>query len=334
MARKVLIIGFGSIAKKHIKALKSIDPAIEIIVVRQQHHDANLGEYQVMVNEVLFDLDEAFKRQPHAALITNPAPKHLSAAKACLMHHIPVFIEKPLADTAQEIHEFLEFANKQMLPVVVGYCLHYFKSLVTMNDVINNGRIGRILSINASVGQWLPNWRPGTDYRQNVTARRELGGGVMLELSHEIDYLRWFLGKPLAVTAVSKHISNLEIDVEDIAEITIEFEGGALGHVHMDFLDQAFERSCRIVGEQGTLLWEAHEGHRVKLYNVQEKKWEEIVRAEDVDLTQMYVEQMRSFLSCVEGNSKPKVTLEDGMTTLNIILAAKESAIQGRRVNL
>ncbi len=332
--KRIVIIGFGSIAKKHIKAIHAIDAVIEIIIVRLQHKDSDLADCQSFVSKVLFNLEEAWNLHPDMVIISNPAPFHVDIAVQCIERNIPVFIEKPLADSNKGVDVLIEKCQEKKSVVMVGYCLHYFKPLMMINEFINQGKLGRVYSVTSSVGQWLPNWRPQSDYRKNVTARRELGGGVILELSHEIDCLRWWLGKATHVNCVSRKISDLEIDVEDTAEITVEFESGAIGHVHLDFIDQAFERSARIVGSKGTIVWEAHEGHRVRFFDAQLKVWEEVIPKNTVDVSSMYENQMKSFFKCVEEKLSPEVGLIEGVETLRIILAAKESSQLGRKVSL
>ncbi len=331
---KILVVGFGSIARKHILALKAVDPAVSIIVLRQQSRDADLGEFNGHVQHVVFSMDDALALHPDGALITNPAPFHMTCALACAKAGVPLFIEKPLACTVESVGPLKEVIEAKQIPVLVGYCLRHFEPLLSMRRALDQGLIGDVVSVRSSVGQSLDLWRPGTDYRRNITARADLGGGVVMELSHELDYLGWLMGhKPTAVSARCVRAGGFDIDVEDMAEITVDFEGNRLGHVHLDFLDKVYHRECRIVGSQGTVLWQAHEGHRVQIYEAKAKSWRDLCPAGSVP-AQMYEAQMRHFIECLYSRQIPAVGLEEGLSALRIILAAKQSSDEGRKVHL
>jgi predicted dehydrogenase len=185
-----------------------------------------------------------------------------------------------------------------------------------LREVVVGGGIGRPLSLRAEAGQHLPTWRPGADYRVTVSARAELGGGAVLELSHELDYARWILGEAAAVSARAGRLSDLDIDVEDVAEIVVEFRSGALGSVHLDMVRQPAGRACRIIGTGGTVEWDVGEPS-VRLFR-----------------SETYVEELRHFLRCVRTGEQPMVTGEDGRQALALALAAKESARLGRVIAL
>jgi predicted dehydrogenase len=151
---------------------------------------------------------------------TGPASIHLSHAHEAAAAGAHLFIEKPLANTADGIPSLLAECRAKGLTVLVAYNFRFYPPLQILRDAVLSGRIGRVVSVRAEVGQYLPDWRPGADYRQGVTARAELGGGALLELSHEIDYIRWIIGEVTAVGARVARLGNLEIDVEDVAEIS------------------------------------------------------------------------------------------------------------------
>lgn len=184
------------------------------------------------------------------------------------------------------------------------------------------GAIGRLLSIRAEVGQYLPDWRPGTDYRRCVSAQQSLGGGAVLELSHELDYVRWLVGAEVAaVSAQTARLSDLEIDVEDSADLLLQFTNGVLGNVHVDMVQRVPVRTCRIVGTEGTIFWNGinHQAQLLTGNTITDL-------AEPSDRSAMYVEELRHFLHCVSEGLTPAVTGEDGRRVLQIALAAKQAA--------
>jgi len=202
-----------------------------------------------------------------------------------------------------------------------------------MRQALIEGRIGRPIAVRAKAGQYLPKWRPGSDYRQSVSARHELGGGVVLELSHELDYVRWLVGEIKAVSAQVGHLSDLEIDVEDTAEIILQFSNGTIGSIHLDMVDRATTRTCRIIGTGGTLTWDGA-CHLVRLFSAVTNTWLDLHPVETIDRNEMYIAELRHFLDCVRGNDIPIVSGDDGRRVLEIALAVKQSSQEQRVVEL
>src|SRR5205085_9733157 len=116
--------------------------------------------------------------------------------------------------------------------------------------------IGQVLSVRAEVGQYLPDWHPEDDYGASYAAQSRLGGGAVLTLSHELDYVRWIVGEVTDVRSITMHASSLGMDVEDVAEVLTRHSSGALASIHMDFLDRSYNRRSRWIGEEGTISWE------------------------------------------------------------------------------
>ena len=225
-------------------------------------------------------------------------------------------------------------SGNRRLILLVGYVLRFLKPFQIIKRAIDGGKIGKVLSIHAAVGKYLPDWRAPGDYRKNVSARRELGGGVVFELSHELDYVRWFAGEVKEVFASMERVSDLEIDVEDLAEINLRFENGALGHVHLDMLDRSGNRSCRIIGSEGTLTWESSPLQRVRFFSGKTKKWVDLFSSPIVDYNQMFLDELKYFFNCIRQKKQPFISGADGRRVLEIILAAKRSVKTRKAVSL
>jgi len=332
---KVLVVGLGSIGRRHVRNIKAACEDCVIAVLRQHSKDRNLGDIAGMVSDVFFSEKDAVCWGPDAVVISNPAPFHISTADVFARHNCHLFIEKPLSVSLKGVDELLCECNSRRLIVMVGYVLRFLSPLQLVKDVLDKGKIGRPLSIYVSVGRFLPEWRPGTDYRKNVSARRDLGGGPVFELSHEIDYARWLIDEVISVSAIIDKVSKLEIDVEDIAEITLRFSNNAIGHVHMDMLDRAGNRGCRIVGEEATLIWNWQNGrHSLQLFSSKSDDWEQLWTPDSIDYNAMFIEQFRHFFNCINTHTEPIVSGNEARRVLEIILAAKRSAEEGRIVSL
>lgn len=326
MINKVLIVGLGSIGRRHIRTIKSLDEKICIGVLRQRSKSRDIGDVKGFVDEIFFSQREALDFKPEAVFVTNPAPFHVSTALAFAQRGCHLFIEKPLSITLQNIDELLAVCKKEKAVLMVGYVLRFFKPLLAIKKAIEQGKIGRILSLQASAGKYLPWWRPKSDYRQNVSARLELGGGVIFELSHELDYLRWLVGEISEVSAFADKISSLDINVEDVAEINLRFRNGSIGHIHLDMVDRAHNRWCRVSGTKGTLWWDASNGHVTKLFNEKFKNGINLLGPNSVDYQAMYKEEIKHFFNCIRLKRQPLINGQEGKRIVELALAVKRSA--------
>ena len=161
-------------------------------------------------------------------------------------------------------------------------------------------RVGRVLAVRAEFGGYLPDWRPGRDYRDNYAVSAALGGGILLDAIHELDYLGWLFGDAEEVSATAAHVSDLAGDTEDLAEVTIRFTSGLLAQVHLDYLQRAYRRNLQIIGESGVIVWD-YPTHTVTVYEPTPRRDVEDLRAADGEPNDMYLEEMRHFIRCVEG---------------------------------
>jgi predicted dehydrogenase len=251
--------------------------------------------------------------------------------------NVPVFMEKPLAHTLGDAVAALELLGPVLERSQLGYNLRFSESLVAFRDLVRGGQFGQVLRFSAETAQYLPDWRPGKDYRETVSARADLGGGALLELSHELDYLRWIFGEWDWVSAWTGRTSSLEIDVEDTALVTIGIEGDQaatqlVGQLSLDFVRRDKTRTITAICESGTLRWDGIAG-TVAVYEPSESRWETFVT--DSGSQSTYRAQWDSFLSVVEKGSAPLVAMSDGVAVLRAVEAIRHSHEQsGARVFL
>jgi predicted dehydrogenase len=333
VAIKIVIAGFGNIARRHIRNLKKIAPEAEIGIWRQHSREVDLGDFSSFVSRVFLNGQDALAWKPDVALITNPAAMHVDSGLWLARAGVHLFVEKPLSHDLKRVDELIEVCRARNIVLMVGYGFRFYPPLQRLQQVLEEGRIGRPLYLRAEVGQYLPDWRPGSDYRESVSACQELGGGAVLELSHELDYACWMMGEVEAVGAMLGSLSNLNIDVEDTAEITLRFSGGAIGSIHMDMVQRVPVRTCRIAGTEGVLSWDIS-GHQAHLFTADVGEWEELHAELNFDFNQVYIEELKHFFSCVQKNVSPLVGGDEGRKIMEVILAAKRSALEGREIQL
>lgn len=318
---------------RHLANLRKLEPAAHMTIWHRQSEAEGEKEVPVPECSLVYSLEDALEAQPDVALITGPASQHIDVGLALAQKGIHLFIEKPLSNSLDGVDTLIDLCRRQSLVLMVGYNFRFYRPLQVMRQAIIEGRVGCPIAFRAEVGQYLPEWRPGSDYRQSVSARRSLGGGAVLELSHELDYARWLLGEVKAVSAWVAHLSSLEIDVEDTAEIILQFENGAIGSVHLDMVERACVRTCRVIGTEGTLKWDGLT-HRLQLFSAAKDAWADLHPAKDIDRNEMYLEELKHFLHCVRQDEVPTVDGNDGRSVLAIALAVKMSSLKKRFVRL
>jgi predicted dehydrogenase len=322
---RALIVGHGRIGRRHLRNLRTLSPSAEITVLRRPGSSPNLDG----ADRVLDDLEVALHPPPDLAVLAGPAPTHVPMGQVLCEAGAHLFVEKPLSHTMAGVDELLAKAAERRRVLLVGYCLRFHGALRVFRQKLEQGAIGRLLMLDVHVGQYLPLWRPDVDYRRSVSARRESGGGVLLELSHELDYARWLAGEVDWVSAQAARVGDLEVDVEDQATIALGFASGARGCVHLDMLDRAARRGCRAIGTLGTIEWDAV-GGSLRLFTSAEGAWADVPFVEG----DMYLAELEHFLACVRGDSPPLVTGADARRTLGLALAASESAREQRVIQV
>ena len=334
MMQRVLIVGYGSIGQRHLRIVRESLQLSEVRVLRREPGATAEG-----ADGCFSSLDEALTFAPHIAIVASPAPFHLKVALALAKQGCHLLVEKPLSDTTEGVPELLMAASESGIVLQVAYNLRFSPSLRDFRQRVQSGDIGRILSIRCETGQHLETWRPGTDYRVGVSARRELGGGVLLELSHELDYLRWIFGNVDWVGAWIGCQSGLEINVEDTAHLLLGVRnnpvavGGPIAALSLDLLRRDSTRRCVAIGEAGSLAWDGIAGS-VTLCGG--NGTESVVLSEHPPVRdETYHEQWRHFLACIANQSSPLVGGSDGLAVLELVNAAwRSAALEGARVHL
>lgn len=324
-------MGLGSIGRRHLSNIKKNDPSAEIIVWHLQSKKNELRENINDVNKVAYSFDEAIREKPDVAFITCPSSLHISIAIMLAQEGIDLFIEKPISSNLVDVENFLRIGKSQKIVIMVGYNMRFHRPLQLLKQKISEGAIGNPIGIHAEVGQYLPDWRPGKDYRQSVSAQKELGGGAVLELSHELDYARWLFGEVKSVSAQVDQLSDLEIDVEDSADIILKFSNNAIGNIHLDMVQRFPTRYCHVVGSEGLLKWDGTTD-LVTMFSTKNNEWSVLHPGEKIDRNEMYLTEIQHFFECVNSRKDPLINGFEGKRVLEIALAALESSKEQRNV--
>ena len=323
---RVLVVGCGSIGRRHARNLKSL--GVRQLGICDNSPEALKYCREELHGETFADYSEALRKfGPDIVLICTPPVFHVEEALAALQARAHVFIEKPLSHESSGIQVLIAEARRRDRNVQIGYNLRFHPGLQILKDLVDSGKIGRVLWLNVEAGQYLPDWRPWQNYRESYSARQELGGGIILDGSHELDYICWLLGRPTEVTCRAEHLSSLDVDVEDSAWIYLTFPERRRAELHLDFVQRAYTRTCKVVGETGTALWDFNV-QDVRWFSAEQRGWSSIPY--EFEANDMYVAEMVHFLESLGSGTGPMVDLEQGRDVIRVVEAAKQSSEAGR----
>lgn len=333
---KALIIGLGSIGQRHARNLRTLlGTNVELMAYRVRKLPRLIPDGiepgATSVAELCgireySDLQEALDRRPEAVFVCNPSSLHIPVAIEAARTGANLFIEKPLSDSYQGVEDLIELVEQKELTAFVGYQMRFHPCLQRLRALLRDGMIGRALAVRAEAGEYLPGWHPHEDYRTSYAARADLGGGILLSQIHEMDYLYWMFGRPRRIFALGGKLSDLEIDVEDIASVSMEciVDGRPVPiHLHQDYVQRPPRRTCQVIGTAGTAMVDLLAAS-VEVYD-ERGQLRESTRYDHFQRNQMFLDELRSFLDALEGKQPPAVSLQDAAQSLLMALAARQS---------
>lgn len=317
--KNIAVIGLGNIATRHRRNLKMLFPEAKLIVMSASGRTPK--EPVTDSDHIAESIDEIIQLQVQFAIIASPAPFHAQHAIPLIKASIPVLIEKPVSVTQTDAQALIYAQAQYQTPVAVGYCLRYLPSAQQVRQMLQKGVIGNLYNAFIEIGQYLPDWRPTKDYRETVSARAELGGGVLLELSHELDYAQWILGSLTPQHVLLRASEELGLEVEDNADLLMTTSKGAVVNIHLDFLQRKAHRKCRFIGSEGCIEWDLIQ-NEVVLITAKERQ--EIYSAPEWDKNQMYLEMVTDFIRKINGQPNQSISLQEAERTVGLIVEMKE----------
>lgn len=329
-AARFAVIGCGSIGRRHIANLRRLGVSDMIACDMAAERRAAAAQGGLPVAD---SLEALWRYRPQVCLIATPTSSHLPLALAAAERGCHLFIEKPLAHEWPGVKRLIDVVEGKNLTTLVGCNLRFHPGLRRVRRLLAEQAIGPVIAVRAEVGQYLPDWHPAEDYRKNYSARQALGGGIILDAIHEIDYVRWLLGEVEEAVCFAGKLSGLEIDTEDMAAILLRFACGAIGEVHLDYIQRAYSRTCHIIGEDGTIRWDYGAG-LVRWYGARTREWQAEADPAGWESNRMYLDEMAHFLRCLDGEEETESSVGEAARVLAIALAAKTSARERRCVKL
>ncbi len=323
---KFLVVGCGSIGQRHIKNLLTVgEDNIEVF-------DSNYFlSKKVGKSFKVKTLDSLEFNDPDCTLICTPPSTHIKLASTSLKNGSHVFVEKPLSNSLNGIDKLAKLSEDKSLHVFVGYVFRFDSGLAKIKQLLSKRTIGNILSFDAYEGWYLPNWRPWQDHTKSYTGSKKLGGGIILDGSHEINYLQWLGGRINQVFSYYRSVPKLKVKTEGIAEILLSFQSNAIGRVHLDFVNPVYNRHCEIIGDEGSIKW-FFEEKIIQINKNKQQKSKKIKYGNDTN--KMYLNEIKYVIKCINGKKNNLIDLNEAKKTLQISLAVKKSGIANRPVTI
>jgi predicted dehydrogenase len=343
---KALFVGLGSIGQRHLRNLKCLERQdLQLSAFRARggpgvlndrgelNPDADPAEYYDMTT--FASLEAALADRPDITFVTNPTALHVEVATAAAKAGSHVVIEKPLSHSLSGLDELQSAVTAAGVVAAVAYQFRFHPALLAVKSWLDEGRIGRVVSAQMTNGEHMPGWHAYEDYRETYASRRDLGGGAIATQSHELDMAVCLFGAPRSVYASGGHLSDLEIDVEDVASLSLGCGGDERPFpvsIHLDYLRKPPMKQFVIVGTRGTVrcdflacsaqLTDTGSGESIT------EAWPEFQRND------MYLAFLRAFLAAITGKGSAVVSIPDAIASVRAIDAAHKSMAEHRVVQL
>jgi predicted dehydrogenase len=327
---KTLIAGFGSIGRRHLNNLRALGEK-DILLYRTHH--STLTEEGIADIPVETTIEGALAHHPDAVIVANPTALHMDVAIPAAEAGCAIMLEKPISHSFERVDDLARIAAANNSRILVGFQFRYHPTLRLVDQWLKSGVIGTPVSVRAHWGEYLPAWHPWEDFRKSYSARADLGGGVVNTLTHPIDYLHWLIGEVDSLTAMTGSASELHLEVEDTAEIVLRYRNGAIGSIHLDYVQRPPQHTLEIVGNCGTITWENSTGV-ARLYPADTQTWEEVQPPAGFERNALFLDEMAHFIRVARHEEAPVCTLQDGVAALKITSAVYQSMKEARFIQL
>jgi predicted dehydrogenase len=314
---QVLVVGYGSIGKRHVGNLLKLNDIAKISIFTGTKEDIPLDGKIRVIDSSLRSLDDILGDEKFDfAIIANETHKHIDAAISLAKKGINLFIEKPLSHNLDRVDTLRDIAEAKKLKIFIAYNLRFLGAIRKIKQELEKGTVGRLYFAKIEAGQYLPDWRPDTDYRKSYSSDSIRGGGVSLDLSHEVDYMYYLFGMPISWKALKTKVSDLEINSDDLFEGIYQFANGFTCNVHMDYLQKMKKRKLRVVGSEGMITLDIVRKH----IEISDGNKSQCLNDESLFETERtYIDELCHFIDVIKNDTLPLIPLRDGITTLRLL---------------
>jgi len=323
---KALIIGLGSIGRRHVRVLKSTGKcAISILRLKNK-----LTEKEPGVDNFLFSWKDFRKADMDFAIICTPPFMHVDAISRLAGNNIPFIVEKPVCISMKNANSVIKAVKAGRIAAMVGFNMRYHYLYRKIREIIRSGRLGRVISFLAETGQYLPDWRD-YEYEKCYSASKKLGGGVIFDLTHEIDIAVDILGPVDRLSCLKSKLTDLKIDTEDNAEITFLHKNKAVSHLHLDYIQKKYTRKFKFILEKGEIFWDYSAGSICVTEKNRSRRYRQPAAYTRDD---MFRSQLRHWFNVLEKKGRPLVPIEDGIYVSKLAIACHKSSDMKRWIKI
>tara|TARA_X000000950_G_scaffold277437_1_gene366841 strand:- start:2813 stop:3823 length:1011 start_codon:yes stop_codon:yes gene_type:complete len=331
---KIAVIGAGSIGKRHLTTLSKLSNEENISLIK--FYDKNIERAKeakkeldnIILSESIIDAVDGVD----LVFLCVPTSLHFDVWNEIKdIGDFHFFIEKPLSHSFKNCDKMVFHQKKIDKHAFVGYMLRLHPVLVEAKNMISENAIGKVLSVRAESGFYLPFWHPWEDYRDFYMSWKVGGGGALLDTSHEIDYLMWLFGDISYAQGYTQTISDLEITADDYTSCLFEFKNGIMGELHLDLLQPLESRYLKIVGSNGVLIADLIK-NSVRYNTIKNTDW--IEKHVEVSYDEIYLTEIRNIIKCIKGEDVHTVSIEEGAKVMQIVEAIRRSSSNGSRIRL
>ncbi|MGJ0337748.1 Gfo/Idh/MocA family oxidoreductase [Aliarcobacter cryaerophilus] len=315
---KFLVCGVGSIGLRHLRNLKLLGQ--KDIIVYSTGKSVMVGIKEELEGLKIFNsLEEALKQKPDVCMITNPTSLHTDIAIKAAQTGCHLYIEKPLSHTLEDLDVLQNIVDEKKLTTFITYQFRYHPHINKLKDIFRTSKdkYGEPLYVTTEWSEYLPDWHPWEDYKQGYSARKDLGGGVLLTQIHPMNYLSYIFGNIKEVKINKIATQTLDIEVDDIADLLISFENGMSGHVHIDFLQKPRIHTMKVVTSKGRFEWDYHQN---SLFFVDINSTKEYFANDEFERNDMFVSMLKDFIECVEIERRTRFNLNEAINELGFLI--------------
>ncbi len=330
MSKHILIVGTGSVGKRHARNLSDLGCNVSCVDPRRDRLDEIAGE-GVKLKSVFTSLEEAFAAQEtfDGVVVGSPPSVHLEQSLAALVRGKPVLLEKPVSPDLSSGSKLQHAVCDTKTPLLLGYTWRWWSPLLKVKDLLAQQAVGQLRHVKFTMAAHLADWHPWERYQDFFMASKTLGGGALLDESHWLDLMLWFFDMPERLFAKIEKISDLEIETDDNVDILVYYPNDLRVSLHLDLYARPHEKAIQFVGEKGTMIWEPN---RIKIGKEMDPNWD--IEEFDYDRNDMFVEVAKEFLHVLSGGSVKTCTIDDGVRVLRLIEAARMSSSEEKVVRI
>lgn len=311
---KILVIGLGSIGKRHAKNLLKCGYRDLIFCTKNRKLPKELKNIRCFR-----DLKSALKENPRVAFICNETNLHCNTAIKCIEKNCDIFIEKPVGHNLKEIKKLEKKARSKKVFNMVGYMMRFHPAIIKIKDILKKNHLGKLFYAYSEWGEYLPNWHPDENHKKSYAAKKN-GGGSGITLSHDLDLFRWLFGPIKKVSKETIKKSKLNIQSESSADFLIKFKSNLNAFIHVDFLQKKASRILKIVGEDGYIIFEYYKN---KLTLNRSKGKKQITLFKKFKRNQMFIDEIKYFFENIKRRKRNDLNFLNIKSSLQMFTESK-----------